>query len=99
MREYLSSVWCCFDDLVIAIAILIFMTESPIPITILRLFSCGLAHVLLFCRLKSVRIIINALSASISPVTNVFFIMIIMFVLVATLGLTEWTCLMQSRAR
>jgi hypothetical protein len=77
MWEFLSSPWCCFDALVIAMAILApSMTENPIPITIFRLFR-ALRILRLFGRLKSVRIIINALSASILPVANAFFIMFV----------------------
>jgi hypothetical protein len=86
MWEFLSSPWCCFDALVIAMAILApSMTENPIPITIFRLFR-ALRILRLFGRLKSVRIIINALSASILPVANAFFIMFVVLGLYAILG-------------
>jgi hypothetical protein len=59
--------------------------DSPIPVTIFRLFR-ALRILRLFGRLKSVRSIINALSASLLPVANAFFIMFVVLMIYAICG-------------
>jgi hypothetical protein len=86
MREFLNDGWCCFDALVIAMALISpFIGDSPIPVTIFRLFR-ALRILRLFGRLKSVRSIINALSASLLPVANAFFIMFVVLMIYAIVG-------------
>ena len=58
-----------------------------IPVTILRLLR-AFRVLRIFGRMKSIRLIINALSASIIPVLNAFFVMGIVLVLYAIIGTT-----------
>ena len=91
MRDFLSDGWCCFDALVIATSLITpflpVSEDTQFPVQIFRLFR-ALRILRLFGRLKSVRVIINALSASLSPVANAFFIMFVVLMIYAILGVS-----------
>jgi voltage-gated sodium channel len=91
MRDFLSDGWCCFDALVIAMSLITpflpVSEDTRFPVQIFRLFR-ALRILRLFGRLKSVRVIINALSASLSPVANAFFIMFVVLMIYAILGVS-----------
>ena len=88
-HEFISDGWSLFDLFVVAtghIAVLI-PGSSRIPITIFRLLR-AFRVLRIFGRLKSIRQIINAITASIIPVLNAFFIMFIVLMLYAIIGTT-----------
>jgi hypothetical protein len=89
MWDFILDGWCCFDAMVIIMAVLtpILSQYSDFPIVIFRLFR-AMRILRLFGRLKSVRSIINALSASILPVANAFFIMFVVLMIYAILGVS-----------
>jgi len=87
--DFVSNGWCIFDFLVIAVSLITIFGEGlpAMPITIFRLVRT-FRVLRLFGRLESIRSIINALSASLLPVMNAFFIMFIVLALYAILGVT-----------
>jgi voltage-gated sodium channel len=86
MKDFVSDGWCCFDFIVVSMSIMTpFLSDAPVPISIIRLFR-AFRILRIFGRLKSIRSIINALTTSIIPVGNAFFIMFIVMMLYAILG-------------
>jgi hypothetical protein len=71
-REFISSRWSVFDFCVVILS-LVSLGPLDMPVNILR----ALRVVRLFGRLKAVKKILEALSASIVPMLNAFFIMLI----------------------
>jgi hypothetical protein len=88
MRDFISDPWCCFDFLVVLMGILTpFLQDSPMPVTIFRLFRV-FRILRFFGRLKSLKKIIIALSASLAPVANSFLIMFIILSIYAIIGVS-----------
>ena len=87
--EFVSDGWCMFDFVVVSVSLLSALSDNvpDLPITVFRLMRT-FRVLRLFGRLESIRAIINALSASILPVLNAFFIMFIVLALYAILGVT-----------
>ena len=77
----ISDGWCCLDFVVVTASLVQpFLTGDPAPIIVFRLMR-AFRILRIFGRIKSIRIIINALSASLLPVMNAFIIMAIMLCL------------------
>ena len=95
--EFVSNGWSIFDFFVIAVSLLVIFGDGTpsMPITIFRLMRT-FRVLRLFGRLQSIRSIINALSASLLPVMNAFFIMFIVLALYAILGVTLFSDLAPS---
>lgn len=88
MRDFISDPWCCFDFVVVLMGILTpFLQDSPMPVTIFRLFRV-FRILRFFGRLKSLKKIIIALSASLAPVANSFLIMFIILSIYAIIGVS-----------
>ena len=86
MDEFLADAWNIFDTIVVVISLVApLLTAQNIPVTILRLLR-AFRVLRLFGRLRSIRAIINALSKSIVPVANAFFIQFIVMALYAIMG-------------
>ncbi len=87
MSEFLQNGWSCFDFVVVVMGIIApFMANSPSYVALIfRLFR-SFRVLRLFGRLKSIRHIVDALSVSILPVMNAFFIMFVVLMLYAILG-------------
>ena len=87
MSEFLADGWSCFDFVVVCMGIIApFMSNSPSYVALIfRLFR-SFRVLRLFGRLKSIRKIVDALTASVLPVTNAFFIMFVVLMLYAILG-------------
>jgi hypothetical protein len=88
-EEFVSDNWNIFDLFVVSTGHIAMLMPSGerIPVTILRLLR-AFRVLRIFGRMKSIRLIINALSASIIPVLNAFFVMGIVLVLYAIIGTT-----------
>jgi hypothetical protein len=81
MHDFIRDGWSLFDFLVVTTSLLRpFLHEEQIPVTVFRLLR-AFRVLRLFGRLKSIRSIVNALSASLVPVFNAFFIMFIVMAL------------------
>ena len=86
MDEFLADAWNIFDTIVVVISLVApLLTAQNIPVTILRLLR-AFRVLRLFGRLRSIRAIINALSKSIVPVANAFFIQFIVMALLCDYG-------------
>lgn len=91
MQEFITDGWCIFDFIVVATSLIApFLDENEIPITIFRLLR-AFRVLRLFGRLKSIRSIVNALTASLVPVVNAFFIMFIVLSLYAIVGVNFYS--------
>jgi hypothetical protein len=78
MSEFLQDGWSCFDFLVVCMGIIApFMTNSPSYVALIFRLCRSFRVLRLFGRLKSIRKIVDALAASVLPVTNAFFIMFV----------------------
>ena len=82
--EFVSNGWSRFDFVVVSVSLLTALSDDIPDLPITRTFLV----LRLFGRLESLRAIITALSASILPVLNAFFIMFIVLALYAILGVT-----------
>ncbi len=71
-RDFFSNGWCIFDTVVVSMSILV-LGPLDFPISMLR----ALRVVRLFGRLKSSKKLLSALSVSLVPMCNAFFIMLI----------------------
>ena len=72
VREFVSNAWSIFDTIVVTMSLIV-LGPLDFPISILR----ALRVVLLFGRLESSKKILAALSVSLIPMCNAFFIMLI----------------------
>jgi voltage-gated sodium channel len=72
IREFISNPWSVFDTIVVAMSLIV-LGPLDFPISILR----ALRVVRLFGRLESSKKILAALSVSLIPMCNAFFIMLI----------------------
>jgi hypothetical protein len=77
-REFASNSWSLFDALVVFMSLVV-LGPLDFPISILR----ALRVVRLFGRLESSKKILAALSASLLPMCNAFFIMLIVAMICA----------------
>jgi hypothetical protein len=91
MHDFISDGWCLFDFFVVAISHISNLLpqdgEGAGAIMVFRLLR-AFRVLRIFGRLKSIRAIINALSASLIPVANAFFIMAIVLMLYAIICTT-----------
>ncbi len=71
-KHFVSNSWCVFDAFVVLIS-LVALGPLEFPVSILR----ALRVVRLFGRLKASKKILSALSVSLVPMANAFFIMLI----------------------
>mmetsp|Transcript_42423 Transcript_42423/g.86731 ORF Transcript_42423/g.86731 Transcript_42423/m.86731 type:complete len:381 (+) Transcript_42423:198-1340(+) len=83
-RPFFSDAWSVFDLVVVAMALLSFFVSQIPGVSILRVMR-AFRVLRLFGRLKALRQIINALTASIVPVLNAFLIMLIVTSICASL--------------
>jgi hypothetical protein len=72
IHEFISNAWSLFDTVVVSMSIIV-LGPLDFPVSMLR----ALRVVRLFGRLKSSKKILSALSVSLIPMCNVFFIMLI----------------------
>ena len=72
VREFVSNAWSIFDTIVVTMSLIV-LGPLDFPISILR----ALRVVRLFGRLESSKKILAALSVSLIPMCNAFFIMLI----------------------
>jgi hypothetical protein len=87
MSEFLADGWSCFDFVVVCMGIIApFMSNSPSYVALIFRLCRSFRVLRLFGRLKSIRKIVDALAASVLPVTNAFFIMFVVLQLYAILG-------------
>jgi len=84
MWDFLTSGWHLFDTFVVLMS-LIALGPIRIPVSIIRLMR-AFRVVRLFGRIKSLKNIISALSASIEPVLNAFFILFVIACIYAIIG-------------
>lgn len=85
--EFLGDGWSLFDFLIVTISVTAVFSSSLANISVFRLMR-AFRVIRIFGRLESVRSIINALTASIIPVCNAFFIVAIVLALFAIVGVT-----------
>ena len=85
--DFLENGWSLFDFLVVSISLLALVYPALANISVFRLMR-AFRVIRIFGRLKSVRSIINALTASIVPVCNAFFIVAIVIALFSIVGVT-----------
>jgi hypothetical protein len=71
-RDFFSNPWCLFDSLVVSMSLIV-LGPLDFPISMLR----ALRVVRLFGRLESSKKILAALSSSLIPMSNAFFIMLV----------------------
>ena len=87
MSGFLNNGWSCFDFVVVVMGMIAsFMTHSQSYVALIFRLFLSFWVLCLFGRLKSIRHIVDALSASILPVMNAFFIMFVCLMLYAILG-------------
>jgi hypothetical protein len=72
IRDFIANAWSVFDTIVVAMSLIV-LGPLDFPISILR----ALRVVRLFGRLESSKKILAALSVSLIPMCNAFFIMLI----------------------
>ena len=85
--EFINDGWSVFDFCIVLISLISQFSPQMKNVSIFRLLR-AFRVLRIFGRLKSIRSIINALTASIIPVLNAFFIMAIVLVLFAIIGVT-----------
>jgi len=85
--DFLENGWSLFDFLIVSISLLGLVYPALANISVFRLMR-AFRVIRIFGRLRSVRSIINALTASIVPVCNAFFIVAIIIALFSIVGVT-----------
>ena len=85
--DFLADGWSLFDFLIVSISVAALFNKALANISVFRLMR-AFRVIRIFGRLESVRSIINALTASIIPVCNAFFIVAIVLALFAIVGVT-----------
>jgi voltage-gated sodium channel len=87
--EFLKDGWCIFDTIVVMASLftLVKTGDSNATLTIFRMLR-AFRVIRIFGRLRAIRSIINALTNSLIPVMNAFFIMGIVICLYAIIGVT-----------
>ena len=87
--EFVTNAWSIFDFLVVAVSLVTLFSsdDSQVPITVFRLLR-AFRVLRLFGRLKAIKKIINALSASLIPVANAFMILGIVIMLYSIIAVT-----------
>jgi hypothetical protein len=87
--EFVRDGWCIFD-FVVVLASLISTFAKEAPVSVFRLLR-AFRVLRIFNRVRAIQSIINALSNSIIPVLNAFFIMAIVVCLYAIIGVTFYS--------
>jgi voltage-gated sodium channel len=89
--DFVRDGWSIFDTIVVAASLAtLFAGNSSATLTIFRMLR-AFRVLRIFGRLRAIRSIINALSNSLIPVLNAFFIMAIVICLYAIIGVTFYS--------